>query len=132
MILEVQGIQADLFVVGAWLATPEPSRAEKLPPLTEDKYKHLEKAIDQMTAWLPPLNGFILPGGHPAAGWSHLARTVCRRTERRVVALINQEEALPPLQNVLVYLNRLSDYLFVLARYCNQITGTKDIEWGRE
>jgi cob(I)alamin adenosyltransferase len=87
--------------------------------------ERLEKAIDRMNANLAPLNSFILPGGAPAAAWLHLARTVCRRAERAVVSLMHTEKMNP---QVLIYLNRLSDFLFVLARVANA-GGKEDVLW---
>jgi cob(I)alamin adenosyltransferase len=130
---QVHRIQSELFQVGAWLATtpgaPETNHLETLTGATE----RLENAIDQMQAELTPLNDFILPGGHPAAAWSHVARSVCRRTERWVAGLLQHSSAngAPPasLQQVLIYLNRLSDYLFVLARALNRAAGVTDAVW---
>lgn len=87
--------------------------------------------MDAMGADLPNLRTFILPGGHPAAAWAHLARTVCRRAERRVVSLMAAEEAsqVTPLEPVLIYLNRLSDYLFMLARWCNYRLEVPERPW---
>ncbi len=123
-------IQSDLFQVGSWLATASGSSSGKmLAPLEEEAASYLESAIDRMQDALPPLEGFILPGGHPAAAWAHMARTVCRRTERRVAALAVREKSAPPLPEILVYLNRLSDHLFVLARHINHACGVKDVAW---
>src|SRR5262249_8671973 len=85
----------------------------------------LEAAIDRLNGRLQPLTSFVLPGGSAAAAWCHLARTVCRRAERDVVALARAEAVNPP---VIVYLNRLSDLLFVLARVCNR-DGRDDVLW---
>jgi cob(I)alamin adenosyltransferase len=85
-----------------------------------------------MQVELSDLHGFILPGGHITAAWAHVARTVCRRSERHLVSLYEQEknhQADIQFQNVMLYLNRLSDYLFVLARYCNHIFGESDTLW---
>jgi cob(I)alamin adenosyltransferase len=125
------GIQGQLLHVGAWLATtPGAPVAGSLKPFSEDKAKDLESAIDAMDEALPPLTQFILPGGHPAAAWSHLARTVCRRAERRAVALVRESaDGDDALTAVLVYLNRLSDYFFVLARYCNHTLGVPESRW---
>jgi cob(I)alamin adenosyltransferase len=85
-----------------------------------------------MEEGLPPLKGFILPGGHPSAAWAHLARTVCRRAERRVVGLAAEggpPEADEQVQRAIVYLNRLSDFLFVLARHLNRLQGVDDVRW---
>jgi cob(I)alamin adenosyltransferase len=122
-------VQSDLFHVGAWLATtPGSPSAGHLPPLTPEPGERLEKEIDAMQAQLPELNAFILPGGHPAAAWAHMARTVCRRAERRAVVLAAGSAS---TENLLVYLNRLSDYFFVLARYCNRLAGVEDALWRR-
>ncbi|MGD8369782.1 MAG: cob(I)yrinic acid a,c-diamide adenosyltransferase [Desulfobacterales bacterium] len=123
-------IQSDLFHVGAWLATSSDAPSgQMLQHLEQDAADFLEQAIDRMQEALPPLDGFILPGGHPASAWAHVARTVCRRTERRVVALAERENHAPPLPAVLVYLNRLSDYLFVLARRINHVCRIQDVRW---
>lgn len=128
----LQGVQADLFELGAWLATtPASGAAGQLPPFDDARATGLEGAMDTMDAELPELKTFILPGGHPAAAMAHVARTVCRRTERHVLRLAGTEGGgvVPP--SVLVYLNRLSDYLFVCARYCNYLTGRGDVPWQR-
>lgn len=126
----LQGIQVDLFELGAWLATtPTSGAVGRLSPFDDNRAAGLESAIDHMDAELPKLNAFILPGGHPSAAMAHVARTVCRRTERHVLRLSGTEGdgAVPP--SVLIYLNRLSDYLFVCARYCNYLAGRADIPW---
>jgi cob(I)alamin adenosyltransferase len=124
-------IQSDLFHVGAWLATtPDSPSTARLTPLTDDCGRRLESQIDAMQAELPELDAFILPGGHPSAGWAHIARTVCRRAERRAVTLAgSQGSSSGSSENLLTYLNRLSDYFFVLARYCNHLAGVKDVLW---
>ncbi len=124
-------IQSDLFHVGAWLATvPGSPAADQLAPFSEAAPQWLEDKIDAMEDHLEPLNAFILPGGHPSAAWAHVARTVCRRAERHVVGLA-EEKALgfEGAQQMLVYLNRLSDYFFVAARYCNHLAGCKETLW---
>ncbi len=123
-------VQNDLFDLGAELATPDPkSRGTNL--VRQQHVDSLEKAIDQFEANLAPLKTFILPGGTPAAAWLHLARTVCRRAERRVVTLSDDPNAnLSPL--VVIYLNRLSDLLFVLARAANQAAGVSDVKWEKQ
>jgi cob(I)alamin adenosyltransferase len=134
---ELYQIQSDLLSVGAILATtPGSSSFESLSKIGEEKSKALEEAMDRMDAELPPLKTFILPGGHMSSAWAHIARTVCRRAERRMIGLFQESDtadrnATVPehVQNVLVYINRLSDYLFVVARYCNHIVGTEDIPW---
>lgn len=129
----VEQVQRDLFCVGGRLATtPDSPAFEDLPDLDDEAVKRLENEIDGMEETLSPLRGFILPGGHPSACWAHVARTVCRRAERRLVAVLEAREADPeedgPAQ-MGTYLNRLSDYLFVLARYCNHINGVEDTLW---
>jgi cob(I)alamin adenosyltransferase len=106
-------IQDRLFVMGSSLATEPGNTKLKIPSLVEEDVVGLEKEIDAMENLLPTLKSFILPGGHPAVSFGHVARTVCRRAERLVIAL-NNSEAVDPM--VIKYLNRLSDYLFVLAR----------------
>jgi cob(I)alamin adenosyltransferase len=120
-------IQHTLFDLGAELATPDPT-ARGTSFITPQEIAALERAIDSYEAQLPPLKTFILPGGVPGAAWLHLARTVCRRAERRVAALLEREvDKLSP--HVLIYLNRLSDLLFVLARAANQAAGHADVAW---
>ena len=121
-LLEVQNY---LFNLGSHLATP-PDKQDFLPNLDESKTTMLESSIDEMEAQLAPLKNFILPGGHPVIALGHIARTVCRRAERRVVGLSNNEEIDPHIPR---YLNRLSDYLFVLTRYLAHILGVAEIEW---
>jgi len=122
-------IQCDLLDVGAWLATtPGSAAVEMLTPFTPDKVTWLEAAIDRLDEALPPLKGFILPGGHPAGAQAHVARTVCRRAERHALKIGDTPQGDSPAV-ILTYLNRLSDYLFVLARYCNHATGTAETLW---
>ncbi|MFU8812387.1 MAG: cob(I)yrinic acid a,c-diamide adenosyltransferase [Balneolaceae bacterium] len=122
---QLEEVQQDLFVVGASLATPNPEKA-RIDPVAEERIARLEKWIDEMEAELPPLKTFILPGGGQAGAACHLARTVCRRAERETVALAEQEEI--AAVNV-TYLNRLSDLLFVLARYINQQQNAGETPW---
>lgn len=123
----LRGIQNDLFDVGADLCVPEAPAAAPRGRLRvrSEQAQQLETAIDRLNADLAPLTSFILPGGTPAAAWCHLARTVCRRAERAVVALARRERLNP---QIVIYLNRLSDLLFVLARACNQ-QGRADQLW---
>ncbi len=119
--------QNDLFDVGADLCKPQtsaekPGSSLRLQPLHAQR---LEEAIDRYNAPLQPLKSFILPGGSLAAAWCHLGRTVCRRAERDVVTLAREETVNP---HVIIYLNRLSDLLFVLARACNN-QGQDDVLW---
>lgn len=121
----VQTIQNRLFDIGAELATP-PIRRRTIPPITSEHVKALEGVIDAYEDALPALREFILPGGIEAAAMLHVARTVARRAERRVVTLARAEAVNP---EVLRYLNRLSDLLFVLARTVNHRTNHPDIIW---
>lgn len=117
-------IQHRLFVLGGLLASPEPS--VHLPQLMASDVGDLETAIDALESQLPPLTNFILPGGSPVSAQLHMARTICRRAERACVQL-HQHEPVEPI--LIQYLNRLSDYLFVAARYANQIENIADIPW---
>lgn len=122
-------IQRDLFSLGALLATPHPEKVrEQLEKARIDdaRIAGLERAIDDGEAELAPLTAFILPGGTPKSAALHVARTVCRRAERRVIALQRDVE-LPAI--VVVYLNRLSDLLFVLARVANRRAGAAEVTW---
>lgn len=119
-------IQDRLFTVGAQLATAPDKNVRKVPDLHESDLEVLEKAIDQMEESLPPLKFFILPGGHQSVSFCHIARTVCRRTERATVAL-NEQEAVAEI--MIRYLNRLSDYLFVLGRKMGQELGAGEVSW---
>ena len=119
----LRAVQNDLFDVGADLCVPEGQGLR----VTAEQAERLERAIDRVNEPLAPLTSFILPGGTPAAAWLHLARTVCRRAERAVVTLMHAEPG-KVHEQVLVYLNRLSDLLFVLARSANA-GGTGDVLW---
>lgn len=125
----LEQVQRDLFAIGGQLATREPEKVERAlakAQIDERRIALLEQAIDRVDAELPPLAAFILPGGTPKASALHVARTVCRRAERSVVAL-HELEPVPPI--VLVYLNRLSDFVFTIARLANQRAGTPDRTW---
>ena len=117
-------IQNDLFDLGADLATPEGGKTEALR-IVPGQVERLEREIDALNAELAPLASFVLPGGSPAAAALHQARTVCRRAERTAVALAEQEPVSAP---ALQYLNRLSDLLFVAARFANA-KGAADVLW---
>jgi cob(I)alamin adenosyltransferase len=129
-------IQSDLFQLSAILATtPDSPVMESLDGIAESRVTELEQAIDEMDASLPALSGFILPGGHTTAAWAHICRTVCRRAERKVTRIeadYGDGKAAGHFKMTLVYLNRLSDYLFVLARYCNHLQGVSDTLWKQE
>jgi len=126
-------LQDDLFIMGALLAT-EPAilkpggtrNRPKIPELGSVHIRKLEAEIDRMNDRLPPMNHFILPGGHPTVSYCHIARTVCRRAERLITQLHELE---PVAENVLVYINRLSDYLFVLARSLSKDLQINEIKW---
>jgi cob(I)alamin adenosyltransferase len=122
----LETIQNALFVVGADLATPHEARADWLMRLDAAPAAELERWIDTLDAELPPLRNFVLPGGTPAAAALHLARTICRRAERVAVTLSEGETINPA---VIVYLNRLSDFLFTLARAVNQRAGVNETKW---
>ncbi len=118
-------IQHQLFNLGANLAT-KPGNDFPFPLLNGSEVKMLEEEIDEMEKHLDVLKTFILPGGHPQVSWCHICRTVCRRAERRVVSLSDREKTDPGL---IIYLNRLSDYLFVLARTLAVNRGVDEIKW---
>jgi cob(I)alamin adenosyltransferase len=120
-------IQNELFDIGAELATRDPA-AQGVPRVSASHIAALEAAIDPLDESLPPLKQFILPGGTRGAALAHLARSVCRRAERRVVTLMAEPDA-KVSHEVLVYLNRLSDLLFVLARAMNHASGLGDVIW---
>jgi cob(I)alamin adenosyltransferase len=121
-------IQDRLFTIGSSLATdPEKNPKMKLPDLRVTDVEWLENNIDEMDNELPTMKSFILPGGHPAASITHIARCICRRAERHCVHMQNSNEFVDAL--VLQYLNRLSDFLFVLARYIVHIKDGKEIPW---
>jgi cob(I)alamin adenosyltransferase len=119
-------IQKDLFALGAQLADPAEKIARRVTKATvgDADVARLEQLIDQLDAQLPPLRKFILPGGSPAGSALHVARTICRRAERRLVSL---QPAVDPV--LLRYVNRLADLLFVIARAANQRAGSSEIEW---
>ena len=126
-------IQHNLFTIGSTLATdPEKNKKKdgksrlNIPLIDKSAIAFLETEMDKMDESLPPMTHFILPGGHQTVSFCHIARCVCRRAERLVVAL-SQEEAVP--QEVITYLNRLSDYLFVLARKLTLDLGAEEVKW---
>jgi cob(I)alamin adenosyltransferase len=121
-------VQNDLFTIGAELACV-PGREDKLSValLGLPDIERLEHAIDEADAASPPLKSFVLPGGTPQAAALHVARTVCRRAERAVLAL----DDIPPRRDLIVYLNRLSDLLFAVARQANAQAGVPDVPWNQ-
>lgn len=120
-------IQDQLFMIGAYLATDD-NISDLRTKLNQDEseIELLETEMDKMEESLPPLKNFILPGGHPAATYAHIARTVCRRAERRVNEMAEKTEV---ANWVIRYLNRLSDYFFVLARYLSNFYDNREITW---
>lgn len=126
----LEAIQNRLFELGAELATPDAER-HGTRYIQADHVRELERAIDRLDADLEPLTRFILPGGTRAGALAHVVRTVCRRAERRLVALIREALALgtPLSPTSLAYLNRLSDFLFVLARWLNKQAGKTESPW---
>jgi cob(I)alamin adenosyltransferase len=125
---ELKEIQDRLFTIGSCLATDADKEPRmKLPDLNNGDIEFLEKRIDAMTAELPPMKNFILPGGHIAVSSIHITRCVCRRAERLAVNM--QQHKLFVDEKVIQYLNRLSDYLFTLARFVAQKRGAEEIPW---
>ncbi|MBC7887969.1 MAG: cob(I)yrinic acid a,c-diamide adenosyltransferase [Ferruginibacter sp.] len=126
--LLLKEIQDRLFTVGSSLACdPDKEPLMKIPDLEEADIKLLENEIDTMNGALLPMKHFILPGGHPAVSTAHIARCICRRAERICVNLQEHDLFVDPL--VIKYINRLSDYLFVLARYLGHLLGVAEIAW---
>lgn len=123
---ELIRIQEQIFTAESLLALDPEGVSRQLPRLVEEEITYLEKAIDRMNESLPPLTRFILPGGHPAVSLAHVARTVCRRAERITITL-SREYTVDPV--IIRYLNRLSDYFFVLARYLGQETNAGESPW---
>ena len=123
----IESLQKDLFALGARLADPSVRIAARVAKVAigSDAVERLELTIDRLEATLSPLRRFILPGGSPAGAALHLARTICRRAERRVIGL--GSGAVDPI--LLVYMNRLSDLLFVMARVVNHRTGVPETDW---
>ena len=126
LLAELRKVQNELFVIGSHLATPEDSRHRAaLPALDERSIARLEQEIDHFEVRLPALRMFILPGGTELSARLHVARTVCRRAERLLVGLSDVGDQ----QFCVKYLNRLSDWLFVAARWANAVANVQDIEW---
>lgn len=120
------GIQNFIFTAESHLAADSPESTKNLPKLDGDQVLLLEREIDAMNEELPELRSFILPGGHPVVSYCHISRTICRRAERIVILLAEQYE----VDEVIIrFLNRLSDYLFVLARKLAKDLGAREIPW---
>jgi cob(I)alamin adenosyltransferase len=133
LVAEIKGIQSVLLNAGALLGASGDSPSKPaLKRISRGDIAALENATDRIDGGLPELKAFLIPGGHESACWAHMARTVCRRAERRLVGVIESLGGEKPgggLAEVLVYLNRLSDYLFCVARHCNVVTGTEEEIW---
>lgn len=124
------GVQNRLFDIGAYLATPAAEEGTApLSPLTDADIQRIEKAIDDTDSRLEPMRCFILPGGSTESAQAHIARTVCRRAERRILTLHAQSPVDP---RVLTYFNRLSDFLFAVARLYNTLAGVSDTPWQKQ
>jgi cob(I)alamin adenosyltransferase len=119
-------IQDDLFILGADLARSSKNRAAVVPSIKAEHVSSLENVIDAIDARLTPLSSFVLPGGSPVGAQLHVARTICRRVERAIVRLSKAEMVGPVC---LAYVNRLSDVLFVLARFANRLDGAQETPW---
>ena len=123
---ELIEIQDRLFTIGSHLANDKKKNKIKLPEIHEKDVQRLEIEIDKMDSQLPPMKAFILPGGHTLVSYTHIARCVCRRAERKVVRLSENWEIAPI---IIKYLNRISDYLFTLGRKLSKDLGADEIEW---
>jgi len=119
-------IQEQLFVLEALLAAETITTTQKLPEIGNKEVKALEEAMDEMNEHLPPLSSFILPGGHVAVSYAHIARTICRRAERTILRLSPENKVDPICHR---YLNRLSDYFFILARKLSKDFNAEEIPW---
>ena len=122
----LETVQNQLFHLGADLATPHSAKSNRVTRISKDEISWLEASINQMTDQLPPLRNFVLPGGSPAGAQLQVARAVCRRAERIMTALDESAEIGP---DALAYVNRLSDWLFTLARYENMQAGESETKW---
>lgn len=124
----LQEVQDRLFTIGAALACdPEKETKLNIPDLKEEDITLLEQEIDKMNEQLPPMKSFVLPGGHPTVSHTHISRCICRRAERCCVRLEAEQNEVEPI--IIKYLNRLSDYLFVLARYTAHQLKVEEIPW---
>lgn len=128
----IRTLQSTLLEAGALLASsPDSAAAGRLEKIGTGVIEDLERSIDELDRELPRLNSFLLPGGHSSAAWAHLSRTICRRAERHVVRQVRTQGRMDddPYRQLVVFLNRLSDYLFVLARHLNRVSGVDEILW---
>lgn len=122
----LERLQNEIFNLGSQLACEDPDISQKLPPISEDSIMWMERKIDEMDMELPALKEFILPAGHPTAAHFHFARTLCRRAERRTAELHHHDAR---FEMAIKYLNRLSDFLFISARWCNFKTQVSEVTW---
>lgn len=127
---QIQKIQNLLFNMGSILACIDLEKHNTLPKIKEADISEIETWIDLIQSELPAIKNFILPGGHISASHFHVCRTVCRRVERQVQKLVDNGDEIP--ENILIFLNRLSDYLFCVARYCNFKNKISDIYWNKD
>jgi len=123
------GVQNNLFTIGSILATEPSQKNIKLPSLTEDQVSAIETEIDILDEELPEMRNFVVPGGHPVVSICHISRSVCRRAERRVIALQELDQVNPI---IVQYLNRLSDYFFILSRKLTRELGVEEVPWKPE
>jgi cob(I)alamin adenosyltransferase len=130
MVVDIRDIQGDLMTVEAMLATGRGGEG-KIVPLPDSAVARLERQIDRMSEGLPPLKGFVIPGGHPAVSQAHICRTVCRRAERAAIRVSDEasEHGHPRITEAARYLNRLSDWLYVVGRKIVTIFGLKETYW---
>lgn len=119
-------IQDRLFIIGSLLAVEPGKMFDSLPELKEEDISLLESEMDEMDEKLPEMRNFILPGGHPLVSYTHITRAVCRRAERHIIRLDKEQKV---DEAIIRYLNRLSDYLFMLARFTAQDLGVKEVRW---
>jgi len=130
---ELQQIQAALFTISALMATtPDSPAMQTVSDISQQHIEFIENSIDRMQEALPELKGFILPGGHSTSAWAHLARTTCRRTERKMVRFLDassQNQVPDSYYRALIYINRLSDFFFVVARFCNHVLEVPEKLW---
>lgn len=125
-LLTLTELQSRLFDIGSYLATAEPELAARLLPDLEEPTAHLESEIDRISATLPQLKSFVIPQGTPGSCQANIARTICRRAERVILTLAETAEVAP---SVLIYINRLSDYLFILSRHLNLLAYIPETYW---
>lgn len=126
LLRQLNWIQEHLFTIGSILATEKDFSGFKLPEIQKNHIQKLEIWIDEFTAELPELKSFILPGGHPTVSYCHICRTVCRRAERSIIALDSEEQV---NENIVPFVNRLSDYFFVMSRKMAQLLKVSETPW---